>query len=349
MTSDLLEKILNPITPASPCGDNIRYNQHQADYFKAKDLRRQARDIERANMTDETQQNPMALWHQLQQACLSLSSVTKDIEIISWLTESLIRTDQLAGLNQGFELLIELFTQYPGHLQPQYDNEPTASIVQPLTYLNGLTKDGTLIGPIGNIPITQSQQFDQYRQWQYHLAVTDKDQALSDKIKTSCEDTHDSFYSKLISDIKTSEQRFSTLTELLDNLYSKDSPPSSNIKNSLNRLHDSVKHLLGPRYAAILNNSNAIPAMLASDDSNQQMNQNNLTDKTPLNREKALLQLEQIAQFFSQTEPHSPAPYLLRRAIQWSHMDLQQLLSEIVSDDNSRHHIFELTGISATQ
>lgn len=349
MTSISLEKILTPITPASPCGDNIRNNHHQADYFKAKDLRRQARDIERANMTDETQQNPIPLWYKLQQACLSLLSVSKDIEIISWLTESLIRTDQLPGLNQGLTLLIELFTRYPSQLQPQYDNETPASIVQPLTYLNGLTKDGTLIGPIGNIQITQSQQFDHYPQWQYHLAVTNKDQALCEKIKTSCEDTPDSFYTQLINNIKITEQSFSTLTELLDNLFTSDSPPSSNIKNALNRLHDSLKQLLGTRYGETLENPNEKPAVLASDDSNPQTHQAKPTDNTPLNREKALLQLEQIAQFFSRTEPHSPAPYLLRRAIHWSHMDLQQFLSEIVSDENSRHHIFELTGISATQ
>jgi type VI secretion system protein ImpA len=64
-------------------------------------------------------------------------------------------------------------------------------------------------------------------------------------------------------------------------------------------------------------------------------------------REDALARLREVADFFRRTEPHSPVPYLIQRAINWSRMTFDQLLSELVKDENSRHEINSTLGIRA--
>jgi type VI secretion system protein ImpA len=54
-----------------------------------------------------------------------------------------------------------------------------------------------------------------------------------------------------------------------------------------------------------------------------------------------------VADYFRQTEPHSPVPYLIQRAINWSRMSFDQLLVELVKDKNSRNEISSTLGIGA--
>jgi type VI secretion system protein ImpA len=48
-------------------------------------------------------------------------------------------------------------------------------------------------------------------------------------------------------------------------------------------------------------------------------------------RDEAYRQLREAAEFLLRTEPHSPVPYLVRRAIAWGGMSLSQLLEELLA------------------
>ena len=54
-----------------------------------------------------------------------------------------------------------------------------------------------------------------------------------------------------------------------------------------------------------------------------------------MTREKAIEQLEKIAIFFRQSEPTSPVPYLLERAVRWSTMTMSEWLEELLKDNDS--------------
>jgi type VI secretion system protein ImpA len=58
-----------------------------------------------------------------------------------------------------------------------------------------------------------------------------------------------------------------------------------------------------------------------------------------------LERLREVADFFRRTEPHSPVPYLIQRAINWSRMSFEQLLLELVKDDNARLQINSTLGL----
>ncbi len=64
-----------------------------------------------------------------------------------------------------------------------------------------------------------------------------------------------------------------------------------------------------------------------------------------MNRESAYRQLEQIAEFLQRTEPHSPIPYLVRRAITWGRMPLPQLMQEMLKQEGDVQRLFGLLGV----
>jgi type VI secretion system protein ImpA len=57
--------------------------------------------------------------------------------------------------------------------------------------------------------------------------------------------------------------------------------------------------------------------------------------------------LEAIANFFRQTEPHSPISYTLEQTVRWGRMPLPELLSELIPDEKARDHCFRIFGIPA--
>ena len=65
---------------------------------------------------------------------------------------------------------------------------------------------------------------------------------------------------------------------------------------------------------------------------------------TPQTRDEAFTLLAGIAQFFKQTEPQSPVPYLIERAIKWGNMPLEGWLNDVIKDSNVVDTIRDVLG-----
>ncbi len=56
-------------------------------------------------------------------------------------------------------------------------------------------------------------------------------------------------------------------------------------------------------------------------------------DTSTNSRQKIYAQLEKITTYLLKLEPHSPAPYLVRKSIAWSNMTLEEIFNEIKKED----------------
>jgi type VI secretion system ImpA family protein len=68
-------------------------------------------------------------------------------------------------------------------------------------------------------------------------------------------------------------------------------------------------------------------------------------------REQAYRLLHEIADFLVENDPHSPTPYLIRRAASWGDMPFDALISELVRDRNGLSDLAQLLdlGVPAGQ
>ena len=63
-------------------------------------------------------------------------------------------------------------------------------------------------------------------------------------------------------------------------------------------------------------------------------------------RAEAYQGLSEIADYLTKIEPHSPTPYLIRRAVAWGDMSLAELLQELVGDNPANlKTVYSLLGI----
>jgi type VI secretion system protein ImpA len=63
-------------------------------------------------------------------------------------------------------------------------------------------------------------------------------------------------------------------------------------------------------------------------------------------RADAYGRLAEIAEYLLAIEPHSPAPYLIKRAVAWSHMPLGELLAELLQATGDLQSIYTLLAIN---
>ena len=62
-------------------------------------------------------------------------------------------------------------------------------------------------------------------------------------------------------------------------------------------------------------------------------------------RAEAYRALSAAADYLTAVEPHSPAPYLVRRAIKWGRMSLAELLRELLRNNSDLPTVYNLLGI----
>jgi type VI secretion system protein ImpA len=65
-------------------------------------------------------------------------------------------------------------------------------------------------------------------------------------------------------------------------------------------------------------------------------------------RADAYLRLREASDFLLRTEPHSPVPFLVRRAISWGNMSLAEVLEQLLSKNADLATIYALLGIKET-
>jgi type VI secretion system protein ImpA len=63
-------------------------------------------------------------------------------------------------------------------------------------------------------------------------------------------------------------------------------------------------------------------------------------------RDDAFKRLREAADYLRRTEPHSPVPYLVDRAVSWGEMPFRDVLKDVLRDEKAFKNILETLGMS---
>ena len=355
-----LERLLAPISEESPSGEDVRADASPVSaYYQLKDARKAARAKERNLSLDEAEvPDTRGDWRPvLEQSTELLSTRSKDIEILAWLVESLVRLDGFAGLRDGLQLTQGFIERYWDDFYPH--EESLVDRIAPFAGLNGQDAEGTLIFPIRNVPITEEHTIGPFASWHYQQAVSLQQMAdpearerrieagavTMDQIDKASLESDAGFLKNLYDDLQACRSSFHALTEDLDARCGIDAaPPSSNINNELNTCLEAVEYVA--RRVIVEEQTEAAEADDAPAGATTETGGGAVPPGSAMSREQAFQQLLQLADFFRRTEPHSPLSYAIERIVRWGRMPLPELLSEIITEDDARNNLFWLAGIS---
>jgi type VI secretion system protein ImpA len=355
-----LDRLLAPIAEENAAGDDLRADTSPVSpYYQLKDARKSARARER-NLGAEDGQLPdtRAEWRPvLEQATELLCNRSKDLEVVAWLIEALVRLHGFAGLRDGFKFARAFVSSFWESFYPLPGDEGVEERIAPLAGLNGQDAEGTLVMPIRSIPITEEHSVGPFATWHFQQALAVQQIAdvqarekrieagatTLDAIDKASLEADTEFLKRQYDDLQACRDEFDELTVTLDALCGAEAAPqSSNIKNELNACLEAVKYV-GKRVITqpIEDAAEEVPENASGADVAVPS-----TRGAAMDREQAFVQLLQLAEFFRRTEPHSPLSYAIERIVRWGRMPLPELLGEIITEDDARNNLFWLAGIT---
>jgi type VI secretion system protein ImpA len=348
-------KLLVPISPDNPSGDSLRYD---ALYDQIREGRREDDPVQERGVWVMSLKK--ADWAIVEKLCVqALAERSKDLQIAAWLLETWLRLYGLAGLREGFRLLNALCHDFWETIHPLPEDGDLEYRVAPFEWAND--KLGVVLKMI---PITNPQGDNphpySWADWETACRPAGTPQTYRGKPmdpKLTQEEFQESVTQTSPGDLKVlleltdgAIQSLNMLTATLDEYCGDHSP-------GLGRLSSGLNSIRGLLYTSYSQRPESHPTTsektMETDDSSMPVDPSLQTPEEAIesgalsagpirSRAEAYRRLSEAADYLTKTEPHSPVPYLVKRAIGWGSMNLQDLLPELVRNNSELSEIYRL-------
>jgi type VI secretion system protein ImpA len=353
------ERLLAPID-GEPTGTNLREDSSPSSlYQKIKDARSAARAAERQAAKGEDVAPPD--WRSvIRHGETALVKHTKDLEIVAFMIEGLLRLNGFAGLRDGFKLASGLVERYWDDLYPKPDEDGLETRLAALINLNGADAEGTLIAPIAQVPLTEGSSVGPFAGYQYQMA-SDLAQVVDEEarekraqqgaitltmIERAVGETPTPFFVNLVEDLKQCQAEYEALGRVLEERCQDKAPPSSNIRGALATCLDTVKSIARNKLPVMVEpTADGEAGAAAGDGAAADGGGQPGAPGSLRSRDDALQMLLKVADYFRRAEPHTPVSYALEQAVRWGRMSLPELLNDLIPDDSARQAFFHRVGI----
>ncbi|MBY0272265.1 MAG: type VI secretion system protein TssA [Alphaproteobacteria bacterium] len=337
--------LLTPISGKMPCGKYLRYTEI---YDQIREARREEDDklpqgiwkidVKRADWEKVSQLCQMALMHK-----------TKDLQIAAWLTEAWLHLEGVTGLAKGLKLITQLTQKFWKDIHPQLDNENTEFRIIPYEWMNSKLSIGiqTIMISLPNDKSRHAYRFLDYTDANL-LTANQKTQSPFDNtrpssatISLSIKETPTHFYHSLEKScslaLKTSEQ----LEKILASHLQSEAPTFFRIREQIEAFQRLVCQILKDRGEKKLKKQD--------DGIMQQEKQvsrgNTISPLSIKSRAQAYSILAEVATYLERVEPHSPTPYLIRRAIAWGGMSLAEVISDTLNNGQDMSLLLDILNV----
>jgi type VI secretion system protein ImpA len=356
-----LAPLLEPIAGERPAGESLRYD---GTYDALREARREEdpalpqgvwkRDLKKAD------------WKEVVRvAGEALASRSKDLQIAVWLAEAWVRLDGLPGAARGFQLLAALCERFWPLLLPPIEDGDLEGRLAPLEWLNHSGIDG-----LKRLAVTDggAREGGDYAWFDWEAALhtaqapaTGKGDAgesggppTRSSILARVSVTPTPFYRRWEDDLTAASAALEELVAALREVCGEQAPSLGQIRETLVEMSNFVRRVIESRREETMEIDDAAAA--GGEGGGEQERSAEGEGAPPArsggvisSRAEAYRMLSQAADFLVRTEPHSPAPYLVRRAISWGSLSLADLLKELLQQKADLATVYQLLGIGPGQ
>jgi type VI secretion system protein ImpA len=351
--------LLAPISESAPAGVNLRLDDSpKSMYFRLKDARSGARAAERRADIEVGTQALAAEWQIiLSLAPKALAEASKDLEVVAWYIEGLVRAHGFAGLRDGVQLAQGLVEQYWDTFFSLEDEDGLATRLAPLGGLNGQGGEGTLIQPIRKVAITQAGEPAPFAIYNFDEAralaqVTDAEARARreeagvvsmERFTAAVNESGGVYYIGLLEDIEECLASLQGLGTALNERGGRAAPSTSDLISLLTTIRDTVANFSADLVKAA--RAAAAVGVSAPADGRAVPGAAPFAEGPIRGREEALRTLLQVAEYFRKFEPHSPISTSLEELVRRARMPFAELLAELLPDATAWRSVLTSAGI----
>ncbi len=351
-----LELLLTPITADNPCGESLRLDPVRDELSQ---LRKSRKDPIDASKDKQPKWGTV-----IEVATEVLATRSKDLLIAGWLVEALVRDSGFAGFRDGLRLIHGFVDRFWDGLHPLPDGQDLSNRAAPFDWLTSSDGGARMPAALREIPLARSSDETKLNWIFWHLrrvAPRGKDEKEDSFKRRSAEGEQKRqlfdaavdaapipFYQTLLVDMDACLAEINALAVVLDQRLGEQSPSWEELRNSIGEIRVFVYGVLKRRGGLL---EDAVTLQTEEEELAVTINPvgGSAANTGPIrSRNEAIARMEEAARFFSQSEPHSPVAYLVRRAVRWAGMPFEEVLGELVKDEKLVKQIGETLGIVPT-
>ena len=342
----LREDILAPIAGENPSGIDLRYDNKLLIHDKIKEARRQDDDAAQGDWQTERKTANFPLVVKIAQEALAVTS--KDLQVAAWLTEGMLHTERYSGLRQGLDLMLNLMTEFWDTVYPLIEDDDREMRARPVAWLGSQIDFPLRSLPIVNAGYSWFEWGDSRKVGYEDSPKTDKDKAAratmikdgklaAEVFDKAFSETPKAFYAQAEKDLDASIASLAALEQFCDEKFEDDAPAMGKLKTGLMEVRHTIHGLLEKKREKEPDPVEPDPAEAVAEGSAEAADGGDRTTLTslpamslsePTDRRQAVGSIAAAAAYLRKKEPHSPAPYLLLRALRWGELRTAARLSD---------------------
>lgn len=349
-----MDKLLAPINPDNPVGESLRYGPV---YDRIRDLRRE--DDETLPQGVWKSDLKRADWSSVETVCLeALVTQSKDLQIGAWLLEAWVHLYGFVGAAEGLRAMHALCVAFWDTLHPQMEGGDVDFRIAPIEWVNRKLPTHLKLVPL-TMPEADDVPACSLADWEIasqtaNLHVRTVQEATRQgramtlaRFQQSAVLTPTAEIAARFNEARVLLSRCVEFDAFLDEKLGRDAPGLLGVRGVAESAIDLLAALLRERSA--LDTAGDPGATQTLDYAHLDLVSEPSLEAHPVGRirtrSEAYQMLSEAADFLSRTEPHSPTSYLVRRAIVWGSLSLEELLPELVRNQSELSEIYRLLNV----
>ena len=356
-----LDDLLGPISPDMPAGKWLR----DSPTYRAI---RRARSFDDDSTPRDAWEHELkrADWHAVSRMTTDvLCRQSKDIECVAWLLEARLHLDGFAAIAPCLTLLDLLLSKYWDCIYPLPDGDDFDFRANQISWISAKLLPALRLTPVtanAGDPASTQYGWADWEQAHRNAQLKARSGASEQQIEGTTlamfqqgvAATGTDYYQQQRRTLADALQALALLDKTLDTCFGRSAPSMAAMVSLLEQLlafTDGELHKRGIRpvqpvpaeakaEAPAQVAAQAEPPAATTPPAASASHDNPIRD-----REDAYARLAELSDYLMRLDPHSPGPYLLRRAVQWGKLDTAQLYHEIFIRSKGTLSIFELLGV----
>lgn len=336
-----IDALLAPIPGAKPAGDPTAYPYRLREQLGNLRVEERPEDFDDATRPEQLKRADYAAVVRI--ATEALTSQTKDLRLACHLIEALAKTNGFTGLRDGITLLHRLIAECWNRLEPSIDDGDLDARSSPLANLLDDPDRGFCFpNTIRSLPVFAGQSVFS---WQKVLTKKDPDDEKTIAL-VQAKATAEALQ-PIQETIAACLAELAQLIAALDEKLKDASPGLLNLRKAMEDAQRMVSSLMpravappaleGNRAAAATTPTNAAQAVVPTGYAN-----------LSVAREQVYGDLTRAAETLAQLEPHSPIPYLVRRAVDLGKLPFPQLMQQLIREERILSDLQREFGLNQT-
>jgi len=352
-----LDLLLEPISEAHPCGESLRY---EGTYEQVRDARRE----DDASLPQGVWQSELkrSEWGAVETLCAeALTRKSKDLQLAAWLLEAWIQLDGFPGAARGIQLMRRLCNTFWEQMYPLIEDDPMPRLATIQWVNDKLSRRIRML----RLTCPAMEGIPAYSLADWDVALRNPGGDTSDsvvnmaKFEQSMKLTSYSWFVELDHEVRATIQEVRSFDTLIDAKVGNLAPGLIKFRNEAIAAEQLLDTMLNATRGMASDNSPELALATNVKEDEQQVEtvplQTSVPESAPRvapppqtaggrirSRAEAYRLLAEIATFLHESDPHSPTPYLIWRAVAWGDMHFHELLPELVREHGELSDIVKL-------